>query len=332
VGNVARRHSWILGLAIAVVSPSALGREPTPGDRTTARELAFEGYAALHSGDYATAADRFKRADELVHAPTLLVDLGRSYAGLGRLVKAHEAFQLVLREGVPKDALASWRRALVVAETEDAKVAPRLAWVTIRAQGAEQFRLKLDDEELPPASLGVKRAVDPGRRTVQAEAEGFLPVQESIELGEGEVGQVELVLKRDPQYVRPAATPSSVRRVIVIERPASHERTPAYVAFGVGGAGLLLSGVSSILMLRANADLAKACPDRKCPPTASNSSEVSRYHSYGTLAAVGLGVALAGAGVGTYFWTSDKPKDGKASRYTVTARVSLGYVDVSGGF
>ena len=163
-------------------------REPTSEDRTTARELAQEGFEALRAFDYARAADRFSRADALVHAPTLLVDLGRSYLGLGRLVKAHEVFQQVLREGVPQDAPAPWRRALVAAQEEDAKVKLRLAWVTIRVEGPSEPRLKLDGEDLPLASLGVRRAVDPGRRTVVAEADGFLPASTVIVLGEGQAG------------------------------------------------------------------------------------------------------------------------------------------------
>src|SRR5689334_22048125 len=164
---------WLLGLAAASTSSAVLAHEPTPKDRATARDLAIKGYEALQAGDYALSADRFKRADALVHAPTLLVDLGRSYVGLGRLVDAHEAFQQVLREGAPADAPASWHRALEAAQKEDAALEPRLAWVTINVEGADKPHVKLDDEELSQVSLGVRRAVDPGHRTVVAAAEGF---------------------------------------------------------------------------------------------------------------------------------------------------------------
>jgi hypothetical protein len=319
----------LLGLAVLLSGPSALAREPTSEDRTTARELAQEGFDALQAFDYALAADRFKRADALVHAPTLLVDLGRSYAGLGQLVSAHEAFQQVLREGVPANAPAPWLRALAAAREEDEKVKPRLAWVTIRVEGASEPHLKLDGVDLPPASLGVRRAVDPGRRTVVAEAEGFLSVSNVIELGEGEAGELALVLKPDPTY-KPAAEPALARRVVVVPAAPSSGRTPAYVAYGVGATGLLLSGVTTILMLRTRDNLAANCHDGLCPDRVAG--DVSRFPIYGTLAAVGLGVGLAGAGVGTYFWLSDKQRDKAARSGAVTARLAPGYVSLSGRF
>jgi hypothetical protein len=320
----------LLGLAVSLTTPSARAREPTSEDRTTARELAREGFEALRAQDYALAADRFRRADALVHAPTLLVDLGRSYAGLGRLVMAHEVFQQVMREGVPADAPAPWRRALEVAREEDAKIEPRLAWVTIRVDGASQPRLRLDGEDLPLASVGVRRAVDPGRRTVVAEADGFLSASNVIELGEGETGELTLVLKPDPNYELPTR-PALERKVIVVQAaPPSTGRTPAYVAYGIGAAGLMLSGVTTVLMLGTRENLEADCQDGLCPPRAAG--DLSRFPLYGTLAAVGLGVGLAGAGVGTYFWLSAKPRDEVARGVAVRAQVAPGYVGLNGSF
>jgi hypothetical protein len=322
---------WLVALAVTAISPAALAREPTPEDRTTARELAFEGHRALQTGDYALAADRFQRAESLVHAPTLLVDLGRSYVGLGQLVKAHEAFQQVLREGVAADAPAPWRRALAVAQEQDTALEPRLAWVTLSIEGAANPRLKLDDEELSPASLGVRRAVDPGRRTIVATADGFLPVHGSIDLSEGETREMKIVLERDPNY-KPPTVPrvAPPKRVILVEAPASRPRTSAYVAYGVGGTGLLLSGVSTVMMLRARANLEQQCTGRSCPPSAAN--DHSTYQTFGTLAAVGLGVGLAGVGVGTYLLFSNKTDDVASHQASVTARIAPGYVGLSGRF
>src|SRR5215203_241669 len=90
-----------LGLLCAVLMARPAWAEANEADRATARALALEGHAALQKKDYATAADRFGRADSLVHAPTLVVDWARSLQGLGRFVEAHEKYELVLREGIP---------------------------------------------------------------------------------------------------------------------------------------------------------------------------------------------------------------------------------------
>ena len=76
-------------------SPRAFA-QASEADRATARSLAREGHDALLKKDYALAEDRFRRADQLVHAPSLVVDHARALVGLGRLVEAHERYALVL--------------------------------------------------------------------------------------------------------------------------------------------------------------------------------------------------------------------------------------------
>lgn len=321
---------WVLALAVASSSRAAFADGPSAQDRTTARQLAIEGYDALQARDYALAADRFKRADALVHAPTLLVDLARSYVGLGRLVEAYEVFQQVLREGVAPDAARSWQKALEAAEREAAALEPRLAWLTIRVAGAEEPHVELDGQALSEASLGTKRAVDPGRRNVLARAEGFLPVERTLELGEGQSDEVELVLEPDPNYKPP---PPSEKPVLLVQAPPPSQpsRLPIYVAYGAGGAGLLLSGVSTTLMLITHDNLEGVCdPNNVCPD--DYDQELSRYRTYGTLAAVGLGVGLAGAGVGTYFLLTGERKRDEETQVSVRAELAPGFLSVRGSF
>ena len=321
---------WLLGLAAALSSGVALADGPSAEDRTTARQLATEGFDALQARDYALAADRFKRADALVHAPTLLVDLGRAYIGLGRLVEANEAFQQVLREGVPADAPQSWHQALTAARTEAARLEPRLAWLTIHVEGPDKPRVTLDGHEMSHASLDTKRAVDPGRQNLLVEAEGYLPAERSLDLDEGETDELHVELQPDPNYVPPSADqPALATRPPQPGEGSSSQRTLAYVAYGVGGAGLLLGGVSTAVMLTARADLEEVC-EETCPPTSA--SDLSKYHTSGTLAAVGFGVALAGAGVGTYLLLSEKPEDEGETPLTVSVQLAPGHMSIRGRF
>ncbi|HLK35978.1 MAG TPA: hypothetical protein VKU41_04445, partial [Polyangiaceae bacterium] len=62
-------------------------------------------------------------------------------------------------------------------------------------------------------------------------------------------------------------------------------------ALGLGGAGLLVGGVTGVLVLVKHAALTRACPDGHCPP--SESGDVATYHA---LAAVSTVSTLVGAG------------------------------------
>lgn len=87
-----------------LVTQPARAQEPSSADRATARTLAQEGYEALRDKQYATALDRFTRANQLVRAPTIMRDLARAQLGLGRLVDAHETYSAIVREGVSDEA------------------------------------------------------------------------------------------------------------------------------------------------------------------------------------------------------------------------------------
>src|SRR3954465_4696982 len=75
------RRAWyaLLFIVSSSMSTSWVARaEPSASERATARSLAQEGYAALTEKDYVAAEDRFRRANELVHAPTLVIDRARA--------------------------------------------------------------------------------------------------------------------------------------------------------------------------------------------------------------------------------------------------------------
>src|ERR1700691_5697280 len=161
--------------SLALVSPPAHAQ--TAADRATARELGLDAQAALDKKDYATAEDRFRRADALFHAPTLLLGYARAEAALGKVVNASEAYNRVIREGVVTGAPYASVKAVEAAKAEAAAVDARLASVTVVVNGPDNPTVTLDDQPLPVAALGVRRPVDPGSHVVKATASGWDPAE-----------------------------------------------------------------------------------------------------------------------------------------------------------
>ena len=95
---ILRRFSLALLLCSALVPGIAHAQEVSEGDKATARQLVIEGFAALEHKDYVTAADRFSRADTVVHAPTVSLGLARAQVGLGKFVSAQENYNRVIHE------------------------------------------------------------------------------------------------------------------------------------------------------------------------------------------------------------------------------------------
>ena len=328
-----RRLTFWSTLGMGLLWAGSSFAEASAADRATARSLAGEGYQALQSKDYATATDRFSRADALVHAPTLMIDWARSLVGLGKLVEAQERYEQIIREGVDAKAPKPWHRALTDAGTELAQIKPRLAWITISisGSGAAGAHVTIDDVLVPPAAIGVRRAVNPGALQVQVQSKGFLPQKRTVELREGAEEAADFSLEPDPNadVSGPVKAPQGAQPIPT--KP--HNPTPVYVAFGVSAAGLAVGLVSGALFLSKRSDLTGVCTaEGNCQST--QTSTLKAYNTFGTVSMVGYGVGVAGAAVGftLLLLNRDKGKAAPAQGVVVRPYVGFGSVGAVGSF
>lgn len=311
----------------AFAAPSIAYAQVGDADRAAARALAFEANAALESKDYAAAAERFARADTLVHAPTLLLGLARADVGLGKLVAAHEAYARIGREGVPPKASPALARAVEDAKRELAALEPRMPYLLIEAKGAPELRVELDGIEVPSAALGLKRMVDPGPRIVSATAEGFNRAELKIEAVEGETRTASLALVPAPRAA--VAAVAAPKPAPPTPPPASSpRRTIGFMTIGVGGAALIAGAVTGALALGRESELSSVCPNAQCPPT-----QQSAIDGYQTLRVVAMSTLIGGgvlAVAGTILVLTGRP----APRHEASIQpvIGPGYLGATGSF
>lgn len=277
-------------------APGGGPAEPSAADRSAARTLAQEGYAALTTKDYPTAIDRYKRALTLVHAPTLLRDLARAQVGVGKLVEAHENYSVIIREGVAPDAPPPWVKAVADAKSEIATITPRLAWVTITVGGPAHPKVTIDGVPIGEGSLDVKRPEDPGRHEIRAMAQGYYTAKKTVSLNEGESVKIAFELEDAPPDAAPkdeeAAGSVSVATVV---DPAW--RKPVTIgAFAIGGAGIVVGSVAGILAMSKHNKLAEQCRDKTC--YREQKSTYDSYHTMGMISTIGFVAGGVGVGAG----------------------------------
>jgi hypothetical protein len=325
-----RRFSTLtLSIALALIAPTALA-EPTASDRATARTLAQEGQHALETKNYTMAIDKFSRADSLVHAPTLLLGLARAQVGSIKLVEAQESYNRIIREGVAANSPKSWSKAVDDANKEVGAISPRIPWVTISVLGPSNPEVVIDNVPVPHASLGVKRAINPGSHKVKVTAEGYLPQEKMITLSEGQSLTVNLELEQAPEAAPPpkkevAATTADTTTATSNE----WRKTVAYVAFGVGGASLIVGGVAGGLAIAKHSQLSDSCSGTSCPP--SQQATLDSYHRLGTISDVGFIVGGIGVAAGVILLVT-QPKDTAASTAKWSPYIGVGSAGVSGVF
>lgn len=327
-------------LFASLLTPRVAMADPThDADRATARGLAYEGQDALDRNDYATAADRFSRADALLHAPTLLLGFARAQVGLGKLISAQEAYQRILREGTAPGASAPFRKAVAAARREVDKLSVRIASVVITVKGPSAPTVTLDGAPVPPAALGIKLSADPGEHVIRATASGFEARSERVTLAEGKSEPVTLELKPAAKAAGGPVGPRAVPSEPTSPPPAptsdmatpsgSTQKTLGIVALGVGGAGLALGSVTGILTLLKRDELKDRCNNFDCPPALGDT-----INAYRTLGAISTASFIAGSAcaVAGSILLITAPKSRPASGAWVTPLIGAGYLGVAGAF
>jgi hypothetical protein len=302
--------AWF-GATVTSVHP-ALAEDVDPGTRSAARALATDGVLAFQKGDNDVASNKLERAYSLLRAPSIGLWSARALAKSGKLVEAAERYLETTRLSGFKGEVQVQKAAQADAEKELAQLSPRIPSLIVQVPGADTSTLvvTLDGVGLQAALLGEKRPVNPGEHRVEAKL-GDRHAERSLTLAEGQQSTVTLNLgatrgtKSSSTKSPPLSAGAEPSTAAPIQTPpdggpeSSTRRTLGYVALSVGGAGLLVGGISGVLALgkRSEVDKSALCPDSHCPR--SMQGTVNSLNSFRTVSTIGFiaGGAFAAAGL-----------------------------------
>ncbi len=138
-------------------------------------------------------------------------------------------------------------------------------------------------------------------------------------------------LKLVPRAEEPAPAPPAPAPVAKVEAAPQPSAVPlrtwAYVAGGVGGAGLVTFAIFGAMTSSKYSTLESSCPTRH----SCNQDDIDAGKRFQTIANVGLVVGIVGVGVGTtLFFLSSGQKHEAASALRV--RLGVGSAALSGRF
>ena len=300
------KKSLLCCAAVLSVTSRAVAQTPSGEDIASARALGVEGVRLADSGDCTAAIPKLEAAERLYHAPTTLERLGECQVNLGRLVTGTESLNRVVRETLPSNAPAPFLAAQQRAAQLLAVAQPRIGKLRIHVEGAPSDKVSatVDGASVPSALLDSGRPTDPGPHEVKAAAPGFKTATASVELAAGSEARVSLVLELEPNAgaspeTGPGAQPTgtSAGAAVTTTAPStSPNRVPAFIAFGVGGAALIVGSVSGIMALGTKSSLDNACASKICPP--SSQSDIDALSTRATVSTIGFvaGVGLVALG------------------------------------
>lgn len=276
--------------------------------RTAARDLATQGAQAFEAGQYAQASDFFRRAHELVPAPSIALLRARSLAKLGQLLEAIDIYEQTARLKLAEDAPEAYSQAVEIARSEVEDVRhrlPRLKLTLLGVTSSEPAQVRMDDKPTPDALLGVERPLNPGPHRIEVRVSGQIRAARELSLIEGESYQVELDVRPAPAapkavlFVQP---PTESRRSSVLSSP----KTWGYVGLGVGALGLGIGTYTGLTALHHKSDLDSVC-NPGCPQ--SSAADIDAFRSNRTISYVSYGLGIAAATTGVLLLTLGRPTE-----------------------
>jgi hypothetical protein len=352
------RHAFgilVVGLSASFAGP-AFAQAPRAEDVAAARALAVEGIKLADAGDCRAAVEKLERAEALRHAPTILGRLGECQVALGRIVLGTENLQRVVREPLAADAPAAFRDAQVRAQKVLDTALPRIGKLKIMVEPpGVQARVLVNGEQIPQAVLGVERPTDPGNHQVEASAPGYLPASAAVKLADGASESVTLTLQPDPNAAAvpppvagpPMAPPGGPPAAPPPQGPApapadtgadtGGSKTLAFVALGIGGAGLAVGTVTGLMAMSKTKDLEELCDEKVCHDEESF-DEYDSANNLATVSTIAFGVGIVGVGAGVILLVTSGGKTETAARpqrhtgVSYRPWVGLNSVGVSGSF
>jgi hypothetical protein len=265
--------------------------------RVSARQLGEEGTKLFEAGDYAGALDRFRRADALVPRQTLGLRIARCLDKLGRLTEAYERYVAVARmpvaAGLEPDIVVLQNEAKVKADAEGAALAARIPSLVIEVKGGgPDASVTVDGVVVPPALLGVKRAVDPGVHKIVATSAGRRASRD-VNVKEGEALPVALTFDAAAPTQPGPVSPAATTPVAEVSPPpkSSAQRSAGIALLALGGAGIVAGAAVGGAAVAKKSSLVAACgANLQCRPSAWGDAD-----AYNTLRVATTGGLVAGA-------------------------------------
>jgi hypothetical protein len=282
-------------LALMTLAPAAALAAPPAGKvdpKTAARAQADRGYELFEAGDYVEAAQAFRLAEVIFHAPTLVFAIARCESKGGHLLEARELFKRVIAEKIAASAPPEYLGAQESAQGELAAVEARIARVVITVDGAagRNFVVNLDEIAVAPSALSQPIEVDPGAHRVAVLLDGRPAETRAVTVADGARETVAIAL------APPAVVAKAVAPPVAPPKPRDL-LAPALISLGVGVAGLGVGAALGGVTLAKTSAIRAHCVGDVCPRDQRDAAAGARTTATISTVAFVVGGAFAATGV-----------------------------------
>jgi serine/threonine-protein kinase len=288
----------IIVVLAAWIPPRAARAQAT--EKAAAEALFDEGRQLFNAGKYPEACKKFEASQALDAGIGTLLYLADCYSKTGRTASAWATF---LEAASTAKAQGQAERE-AVARNQARALEPKIPKLNIRMSQGEApagFELLHNGRLIPEGSWGTPLPVDPGPQKLEARAPGKQTWTTTVEVEPGQMTTDVEIPKLEDQPVQAETGAGTESRSTSVQDEGASGSTQLSVGFVMGGAGLVALGVGGFFGLQAiskNNESEENCRTATlCTPTGVALREDAQSAATISTIAVGVGAALAAAGV-----------------------------------
>jgi hypothetical protein len=299
--------------------------------REQAQGRFLRGKDLLTKKRYEDALAEFRASHDIVASPNTRLEIARCLVGMTKLVAAYAEFG---RAAVEAKELTSednrYQRAYDAALTERAEIEPKVGFVTMTIdKPSDSTQVLVGGEEIRRPAWGEPAPVQAGETEIVVLTPGREPIKRKVTVAAGERTSLAIDAQSgDREAAEPAPPPPPPPESAPPPPPPSRSwmRTGAYVAGGVGVAGLATFAIAGLMARSTYDDLNHACGGGPC--TADKADEISSGKTQQTIADVGLVFGIAGVAAGATLFVFSMSKTNHAPSAAIV--ISPDWIGVRG--
>jgi hypothetical protein len=277
-------------------------------DSAAAGALFDKGVAEMASGNYQVACPALEESQRIDPRAGTLFASAECQAKWGKIASAVARYEDYVGwvSRLPTDQQARHRDRVATSQAQIAQLKPTVPTLTIRlvAGAPSGTTIKRDGALLQGAALGVALPVDPGEHTLTVQAPGGPERSVKVDVASSQNRLVELEAPPAPEAKtkpeagtgpsEPAPLPATNREPTADR--GSSRRTIAYAVGGLGVAGVVVGGVTGVLVLGKKSTITDNCDGSACRNDTGYDAARSAK-TLATVSTVGFGVGVAGLAV-----------------------------------
>ncbi|WP_437510072.1 tetratricopeptide repeat protein [Sorangium sp. So ce1099] len=312
---------------------------PSPDAVEKAQSMFKKGATLYESKRYALALEQFRASYAAVASPNSHLYIARCLAELGEHTEAYLEFELVAAEAAARAKTEPrYAQTEQTAQLERDELARKLALVTVTvAHPDAASSLAIAGKEVPRERWGKPYPVKPGKTEIVLRTR-TTSIPQTLDLSAGQAKTIPLdAAPLEPSGAADGSPPlldeGPVGPLSEAPSPRAYLRPYAYVAGGVGVAGLGVFTVAGLMANSTYSDLAETC---RGPCPISRKDDVDAGKTQKTVANVSLVVGALGLVTGTTLFILSFTGGGAGEPQRAAASPQLlvapGFIGVRGAF